>query len=274
MTSDSFPVLASDRLDYVESAYDVAVSRAPKCGGMTVRHRISGRNLVASLLKGLQATFAVEVSSPYATFREVRRADAPGEVETVQTVSWGEQEVIPPVYVRPLVIATVAEPSRIVLNGEHGVHDVWRGVEVELLPGAILAADQFWRAASTWQSLIRLVSNDDLPQGAYQVTMSSGEGFHFRVDMHPELFATMVNPGDSHRHHCQSILTGCLSRGLELVRQEYAGGSEQWRESPVLRALHDKLERQGLGTWDDDEFYPDLVATQLKRITFGSVEGG
>lgn len=274
MTSDSFPVLASDRLDYVESAYDVAVSRAPKGDGMTVRHRISGRNLVASLLKDLHATFAVEVSSPYATFREVRHAEAHGDVETVQTVTWESEDVIPPVYVRPLVIATVAEPNRIVLNGEHGVHEVWRGVEVELVPGAILAADQFWRAMSTWQSLIRLVSNDELSQGTYQVTISSGEGFHFKVEMHPELFATMVNPGDSHHHHCQSILTACLSRGLELVRQEYAGKSEQWRESPVLRALHDKLEKQGLGTWDDEEFHPDLVATQLKRITFSSVEGG
>ena len=235
MMSDSYPVLASDRLDYVDSAYEVAVSRASKGVGMSVRHRISGQNLVASLLKGLQATFAVEVSSPYATYREIRRADARGEVETVQTVTWGVQDVLPPVYVRPLVIATVPEPSSIVLNSEHGVHEVWRGVEVELVPGAILAADQFWRAASTWQSLIRLVSNDELPQGAYQVTMSSGDGFHFRVEMHPDLFATMVSPGDSHRHHCQSILTGCLSRGLELVRQEYAGGSEQWRESPVLR---------------------------------------
>ena len=225
MKSDSFPVLSSDRLDYVGSAYEVAVTRAPKGAGMSVRHRICGRNLVAGLLESLQATFAVEVSSPYATYREIRRVGATGEVEAIQAVAWDSRDIVPPVYLRPLVIATVSESTRLVLNGEHGVHEVWQGVEVDLVPGAILAADQFWRAASTWQSLLRLVSNDALKRGAYQVKTSTGEGFHFRVEMHPELFETMVSPGDSYQH-CQSILTACLSRGLELVRQEYGGG---WR---------------------------------------------
>ncbi len=273
MTSDSFPLLVGDRLDYIGSTYDVSVTRASKGDGMLVRHRISGRNLVASLLEGRQATFAVEVSSPYATYREIRRAGATGEMEAVQAVTWEWEDVVPPVYLRPLVIAAMDEPTRIVLSGEHGVHDVWRGVEVELTPGAILASDQFWRAASTWQSLIRLVSNDALPRGAYQVKMNTGDGFHFRVEMHPELFGTMANPGDSHHHHCQSILTGCLSRGLELVRQEYGGAGERWREYPVLRALYEQLDKRDLGTWDNDEFYPDLVAARLKPIGFGSVDG-
>ena len=269
MKSDSFPILASDRLDYVGSAYAVAVARASEGTGMSVRHRICGRNLVASLLERQQATFAVEVSSPYATYREIQRVGETGLLEAIQAVTWDSRDIVPPVYLRPLVIATVDEPSTIVLNGEHGVHEVWQGVTVDLAPGAILGADQFWRAASTWQSLLRLVSNDALPQGAYQVKTNTGDGFHFRVEMHPELFETMVSPGDSYRH-CQSILTGCLSRGLELVKQEYGGTGERWREYPVLRALHDKLDKQGLGTWDDDKFRPDLVATRLKSIVFDS----
>ena len=273
MTSDSFPLLAGDRLDYVGSAYEVAVTRSPKGGAMSVRHRICGNNLVANLLEDLQATFAVEVSSPYATYREIRRLGATGEVEALQAVSWDSRDVVPPVYLRPLVIAMVAEPTRIVLNGKHGVHEVWQGVAVDLAPGAILASDQFWRAASTWQSLIRLVSNDAIPRGAYQVKTSTGDGFHFRVEMHPEFFETMVSPGDSY-HHCQSILTGCLSRGLELVRQEYGGAGERWREYPVLRALYEQLEEKGFGTWDEDDFRPDLVAARLKPIVFGSYEGG
>ena len=43
---------------------------------------------------------------------------------------WKSQDVVPPVYLRPMVIAMVAEPVKIVLNGEHGVHEIWREVEV------------------------------------------------------------------------------------------------------------------------------------------------
>ncbi|MDE2824005.1 MAG: hypothetical protein OXK79_10945, partial [Chloroflexota bacterium] len=146
MSNDRFPMLAKDRLDYIESAYDVAVRRAPQGGGMLVRHCVSGRNLVADLLKRSEAVFAVEVSAPYATYREIRPLEVSGEVEALQTVSWNPQDVVPPVYLRPMVIATVERPANIVLNGEHGVHEVWQGVEVELPPGGILASDQFWRA--------------------------------------------------------------------------------------------------------------------------------
>ena len=62
MANDSFPMLVRDRLDYREGAYEVSVTRAPQGAGMVVRHRVSGRNLVAELLKRSEAAFAVEVS--------------------------------------------------------------------------------------------------------------------------------------------------------------------------------------------------------------------
>lgn len=272
MPNGNFPVLAKDRLDYAEGAYDVSVRRAEQGTGMAISHAVSGRNLVSHLLKRCKAAFAVEVSAPYATYRRVCLAEAGDKVELVQTVSWDAKDVVPPVYVRPLVISTVAKTKRLELNGRHGVHDVWQGVEVEIGPGAILAQDQFWRAASTWESLIRLVSNDELPVGAYRVEMNTGEGFHFRVQMNPKLYEKIVNPGEAHSH-CQTILTGCLARGLEMVKEDY-GQEQRWREFPVLRALHDKLLGEGLGTWEDEEFRPEETATRLKPIEFGTGEGG
>ena len=272
MANDSFPMLVNDRLDYREGAYEVAVSRAPQGIGMVVRHRVAGRNLVADLLKRSEAAFAVEVSAPYASYRVIRICEAAGEVQALQTVSWNPQDVVPPVYLRPMVIATVEQPANVVLNGEHGVHEVWHGVEVEIAPGGILAADQFWRASSTWESLIRLTPQDGLSEGVYYVEPCTGDGFHFKVRMHPVLFEKMVNPGEAH-HHCRSILTACLSRGLEIVRAEYTEG-ERWRDYPVLCALRDKLKERGLRTWEDELFRPDEVATELKPIVFGPEEDG
>ena len=206
------------------------------------------------------------------TYRRICLAEARETVELVQTVSWQPEDVVPPVYVRPLVVATAPKTKRLELNGRHGVHEVWRGVQIEIVPGAILAADRFWRAASTWESLIRLVSNDQLPTGTYRVEMNTGEGFHFRIQMNAKLFEKMVSPGEDHRH-CQTVLTGCLARGLEMVKDEYGQG-ERWREFPVLRALHEKLQSEDLGTWEDDQFRPEEVATRLKPIEFGLGEGG
>ena len=107
MANVNCPILARDRLDYVDGAYEAVVKRAPKGAGMAIRHVVCGRNLVASLLEWGKAAFAVEVSSPYATYRQIRRAEPSGETELTQEVSWETEDVVPPVYVRPLVIATV-----------------------------------------------------------------------------------------------------------------------------------------------------------------------
>ena len=265
MANVDFPVLADNRLDYVSGTYEVRVRRAPKRTGMEIRHFVDGPNLVAALLSSNRAAFAVEVSSPYATYRQVRKAESNGTTELTQQVSWEAEDIVPPVYVRPLVIATDTKTTSFKLNGQHGVHDIWRGVEVSLAPGTILAQDQFWRASSTWESLIRLVSNETLAPGTYRVEMNTGEGFHFNVQLHPQLFTWMANPGDA-KHHRDSILTGCLARALELIHAEYGQG-DGWREFPVLRALHRKLTDNGLETWDDNKtFHADEVASRLRPI--------
>ncbi len=268
MPNGNLPLLSQDRLDYVAGTYDAAVTRAPNGDGMAVLHAVKGRNLVEYLLKQGKAAFAVEVSSPYATYRQVCSAGPRGETALSQEVSWEPEQVVPPVYVRPLVIAELETTMSLKLQTKHGVHDLWHDVEISLIPGTILAQDRFWRTSSTMQSLIRLVSNDSLPSGAYRVETSTGEGFHLNVQMHPDLFAWMVSP-DTKRHR-DSILTGCLSRGLELIRAEYGKGNH-WSELPVLRALHGQLVKEGLCTWEDgDAFHPDEIASRLRPLEFAA----
>lgn len=270
MSNENFPILSTDRLDYTDGTYAVFVSRAENGQGMTVNHRVSGQNLVATLLKQLKAVFTVEVSSPYATYRRLHSAQASGEVEHTQQVSWTPEEIVPPVYVRPLVLSASPKPMNIVLNGRHGVHAAWQGQEVEVYAGAILATDQFWRAASTWQSLIRLVSDDTLTKGAYRVEAITAEGYYFKVHMHPALFASMVSPGGALNHR-DSILTACLARGLELIREEFHRDENQtWNQYPTLRALYEKLRKSGIETWDNGNFRADEVASRLKPIEFGT----
>ena len=266
MPRGNYPLLSQDRMDYVNGSYDALITRAQTGRGMAVRHAVEGSNLVASFLKCGKAEFAIEVSSPYATYRQIRRAGQRGETALTQKVSWEPEEIVPPVYVRPMVVAVLDEPISVRLNGEHGVHELWKGVEISVAPGTILAQDQFWRSTSTMESLLRLVSNPALPAGAYRVEKNTSEGFHFIVQLHPDLFAWMVNP-DTKRHR-DSILTGCLSRALELIHSEHSDG-DSWREFPVLRALHGELEKRGLSTWQDgDAFHPDEIASSLRPLQF------
>ena len=268
MRNENYPILARDRLDYTDGAYEVNVKRAPNGDAMEIHHVVSGRNLVTQLLKQSKAAFAVEVTAPYATYRRIETAERTGKVEFTQQVSWDADDIVPPVYVRPQVVSMAPQPVKIRLNGAHGVHEVWQRQSVEIQAGAILAIDQFWRTQSTWQSLIRLAADDAFPEGSYRVEAVTGDGFHFKVRMHPSLFQKMVNPGDD-RQHCDSVLTGCLSRGLEIIRKEFGTG-DGWKEYPVLRALHQKLEQNGTSTWDDEDFAADEAATRLRPIEFST----
>lgn len=278
MVNDNRPILARDRLDYTAGAYKTSVKGTAEGTGLAVAHGVSGPNLVAEYLKSGKASFAVEVASPYATYREIRMAEGTGVLEATQEVTWDADDVVPPIYARPLVVATVGKPKTVRLRRRHGVHDVWQGVSVEVSAGTILAQDRFWRASSTWQSLLKLVSNEDgtLPSGAYRVETNTGEGFHFQVQMHPDLYAWMVSPGDPRSSvHGQSILTGCLARGLELVREEYRSNGRLLEDRPVLRALHQMLVEKDLPTWDDPQFFPaDEVASRLRPIEFEALGDG
>jgi hypothetical protein len=266
MLNGNYPVLSQDRLDYVNGTYVTAIARLPQGNGMAVRHTVDGSNLVVGLLERGEAAFATEVSSPYATYRRIHIAEPRRETTLTQEVTWETEKIVPPVYVRPLVISVLDKPISVRLNGQHGVHDLWHDVEVSVAPGTILAQDQFWRTSSTMESLIRLASNDELSEGAYRVEMNTGEGLHFIVQMHPKLFSWMVNP-DKTRHR-DSILTGCLSRAFELIHAEF-GNTDHWREFPVLRALHKQLEEDGLATWENgDAFNPDEVASCLRPLNF------
>ena len=266
MLNGNYPVLSQDRLDYVDGTYVTAIARLSGRNGMAVRHAVNGRNLVVALLERGEAAFAVEVSSPYATYRQIHIAKPHRGAGLTQEVTWETAKIVPPVYVRPLVISALDKPISVRLNSQHGVHDLWHDVEISVAPGTILAQDQFWRTSSTMESLIRLASNDELSEGTYRVEMNTGEGLHFIIQMHPKLFAWMVNP-DKLRHR-DSILTGCLSRAFELIRADFGDG-DRWREFPVLRALYKQLVDDGLGTWEDgDAFNPDEVASRLRPLSF------
>jgi len=275
MSGMNFPLLDESRMDYIDGSYAGTVSPGNESNEMVVRHEVIGRNLVGRLLSEDQAVFAVDVSSPYTTYRQIKKCSASGEVSAEQKVIWERNAVKPPIYLRPLVISTVAK--KITLSKDYdGVHGLWNGSSLYLREGTILASDQFWSHTSTMESLIRLqcAQNGELSIGSYRVKESTDEGFHFNVIAHPDLYRALVSPGE-YIDHRDAILTGALAAGFEILRRDFVPdneGTRDWSEHPVLRALHKILEKKGICTWDRDDFHAEEAATKLRPLNFKGVQ--
>ena len=268
MTVPNLPVMDKVRLDYPHGTYDPKISFSSVPGQLIVRHEVTGENLVTDLLEQSKAVFVSEIAAPYSTFRRVLKCESGSGTSVRQPVDWNEHEVVPPVYIRPLVVANIRKPTIIDLNSAtHGVHEIWNGLQVELKPGAILASEPF-STPSSMVSLIRILKDNsgELKEGSYRVRDVTAEGFYFEVAMHPNLFDAVSNSG-LQRKHANTILTGALATGLDILKCEYYE-EKRWSQYPILRVLDDELKMRDLPSWGDENFRADEVATQLKPIEF------
>ena len=265
MSAVDFPVMSAERLDYTDGEYKAKVLPSRDDGGLEVHHQVSGDNLVAQLLRQSKAAFAAEVAAPYSTYRRIhveQNGDYTKGVRLRQAIDWPNEAVVPPIHIRPLIVAK--EREALALGPEDGVHALWQGVDIELRPGAIIAEGPFWRAASTLESLLRVAKDmqGQLKEGSYRVKADTSDGFHFKVIMHPSLYDSIS--AARFQNEAKTILTGALAQGLNILRERHNG---DWHQFPVLRSLHKMIEQEGLSTWDtEEEFRADEVATRLKPI--------
>ena len=266
-----WPVLHPQSLDYVDGEY-VTENLNESNGKTTIRHRISGENLVRRLVASGQAVFAVEIAAPHSAYRRIEVAEESSSTFVAQDLSWDQELTSYPVFIRPLVVFdTVSRLEQRLDSKRDGVHAAWNNVKIVLQPGAILAHEEFYRPSSGL-SMLRLAADEQnvLPEGSFKVETSEIDGFTFKVFMHRKLFDDLQNPGASSNHR-DSILTGALVAGLATLQREFSGdvgSSTNWDHFQNLRALHSVLQKHELPTWEEDNFDPALAATVLKPIVF------
>ena len=269
------PMLHESSLDYPTVTHESVVipnELGDEKISLMVKQSISDSNLIAQMLLNGQAKFAVEISSPYTIYRKIVKCEHKNGLSSEQVVDLCEELVEPPVYLRPLIIAELNSPLSIQLDKVHAVHKSWYGNKINILPGSILVRGQFWLPTSTMQSLVRIAKDEkgDLSPGTYEVSDCNSDGFYFKVTMHPNLFEVFLNPGSyEQRDHCNSILSGALSTGFEILRREpeYQPDDESGAGlPPVLHILYKKMVREGIETWDSDNFRSELAATSLRPI--------
>ena len=255
-----YPVMARTSLDYVpQHQYETAQTRhgSQKDSFFTIKHKVSGGNLVARLVSEGRAAFACTLTSAHSIYREVFVEKNSREIEHTQKLAWDEEKVRFPLLFQPAVV-TLEEVSDYPLSGfNDGVHDIWSSSKVSFPKGAFLAVAPFWQSQSTLQSILRIRKAEpkELPRGCYEVEEVPEEGFYFEIKAHPDLFESLHNCGNAFNHR-NSIYAAALAEGLRILSEEY-GKEEQWAEHHNLRALRKMLKDEKVKTWDEEDFSPN-----------------
>lgn len=261
------PILSGDRLDYVSGSYNPILEKSNSIASKTVNHKVYGNNLVFRLLNDSRLSFASEVSSPYSTYRKLDFVPSNGNTEFMQVVTWNPEDVIPPIYIRPMIIYTDNNELKIKLSQNDGVHQLWYNNEVTLIRGSILALDNFWRTSNTLQSLFRLVQDNNMNKGTFKIEENTGEGYFFEIHVDQEFYNWIRGVGGSTQQR-ETLYSGILAQAFSYLRCRYKEDDDEWRKHSTLVSLDNKLWVEANKSWYSDNFHADEVATSMKPIKF------
>ena len=255
-----FPVLSESSICYVDRvSYKATVNRRAEGGDIIVQHRLSGDNLVASLINEGLAKFACVVAVPMTMHRKVYPVEGEGEIVATQNILCDEGELSKSPKLRPIVVCTKSVGPTLV-EDSHGLDPFYNGYHVRFPDGAIIA-DADWKDFKGHGSILRIRSDDSLEFGTFEVTISETEGFYFVVSVGSELFQFLQHPGER-GDRCMDILTHAFSSGLAKLHADEVL-RETWRNYQALQVLHQDLTARGIKTWEEDDFSPELAATTI-----------
>lgn len=256
-----FPVLSEASICYIDRvSYKAKVSRNAEGGNILVEHRLSGNNLVASLINEKRAKFACVVSVPATMHRETHSVDREGELLAVQSIPCDEGELSTTPRLRPIVVCTESIGPKLVEDSD-GLDPFYNGEHVSFPDGAIIA-DADWQDFRGHGSILRVRNDEKREFGTFEVTISETEGFYFIVYAAPALYDFLQHPGER-GDKCLDILTHAFTSGLAKLHAHKALREGEWKNYQALQILHQDLTARGLKTWEDDDFSPELAATTI-----------
>lgn len=254
-----FPILSEASLCYADGvSYQATVNRK-QGGDIIVEHRLSGGNLVASLVNDGRAKFACIVSVPSTMFRKVYRLDGEGEVVAMQSIPCDESELAGAPKLRPVVVCAENIPPVLAVDA-HGLDSFYAGEHIQFPDGAIIA-DAGWQDFKGHGDILRIRKDDTREPGTFKVSIAVSDGFYFQVAAAPDLFRFLQNPNGM-SDYCMSIMTHAFSIGLSQLRNDKVL-RENWENYQSLQVLHRDIKARGLDGWDDEDFWPEVVATTI-----------
>ncbi len=263
-----FPVLSESSICYVDRvSYEAKISRPLTGGDIVVRHQLSGKNLVASLIENKRAKFACVVAVPMTMHRKVYSMndrenyseENEGQIFAMQNIPCDEEELSKAPKLRPIIVCTESVGPKLVMES-YGLDPFYDREHIHFPDGAIIA-DADWKDFKGHGSILRIRNDDGREFGTFDVTISETEGFYFVVSVGPKLFQFLQHPGER-GDRCMDILTHAFTSGLAKLHANKTL-CKTWRNYQTLQVLHQDLTARGIKTWEEEDFSPELAATTI-----------
>ena len=266
-----YPTIEEGNFSFPDGVYNIE-HKVLETGSLArLMHKISGAHFFEKLIKEGQAKFGCLVSVPKTGYRKLLLS------ETVeQTVSWDFDIVGEPPMLRPLLLY-VGDPLEHSFVDGDGVAKIWLNKSVLIPKGARLARGSFLRPNSSLAHLLILTKDPNLKKGSFKISVNTENGFDFKLEAATDIFIFLKGSGINLQLR-RSILAHAVSRCLEILSTEYGAKSAEddaidgWEQYSNLVALSDWLMLQDMPHWSDDNFSPELVATQLYPLLISDQE--
>ena len=254
----SIPVLESGNTSFPNGRYVVGFMPGADASSFTVRHRIEGAPLLNEVIDEGLVQFVCTVASPISSYRVSHVSSS-----STQEIEWKSDDLGEPPMFTPMVV--VAEPFQRKLDQErHGVHELWHGRTVAFETGMRLALSDVVLMRSSVLNMLLFEREPTLSGGQFRVEAEEREGFRFRVRLAPDLHTFLRYDSEDPRHG--QIVTHIVSACFGVLKADFASDEEEeggWRTYRGLLAIAEMLNEHDLPHWSDDDFSPELVATNL-----------
>ncbi len=227
------------------------VSASSKTAKVTNR-LVKAQGLIDLIEEG-KAKWSIEVRSPAALYSRTFLTNQP-----FKTVNWDPQETGSEVF----ILSDLVVVENLILPTDQ-LNSAWHAERCLHIPvGALLARGSIALTKSIVSSILEFRQKEELDGGLMEIS-GPNDQFQFSVDVAPELFARCKRNRDVKI----AALIGVMGK-LPKAAKSFDEGVKP----PVLRIIQDKLDEEGVATWENSEEYDAALAATALEPFFGERE--
>ena len=262
------PVLEAGNISFPNGVYSVSFTPEDDRRSFTLKHEVRGAPLIARLLDERRACYVCAVSSARSSYRRTYTSETPD-----QFISWDIDDLGEAPQFTPMIVNLESGDLHLDKTRD-GLHEIWDGHCLSLIPGQKLAIGQVVHLNASVLQLLSLHADEELPEGVFVVEGNEEHGFYFHVRVNRSLHSFLHYAARGPAR--QNIMTHIVSSCFALLQREYTTDNDDggWRSRRSLVALDETLRSRDLPHWSDDDFRPEEVATRLYPHAYSDAPEG
>ena len=252
-----WPVLEAGNDSFPNGSYTVTCVDKDRGKSFELRHKVHGAALIEQWLRQGKLNFVCAVASPRSMYRMLHKSDTPN-----QLIAWQQQDLGEYPMFTPMIVARESIQHTAAAAAD-GLNQIWDGRELLLPKGARIVVGPTFKFKSGISGILDFNLDDSLAPGRFRVQHSLDDGFKFKVHLAPDLYQHL-----KHRRNelaGENIMVHIVSAALSTLQREWSTDDDEegWKSFRNLVGLADLLEQKSLRHWSDEDFQPELTATEL-----------